>query len=248
MSGDDFLRARHVHRGVTALGVELPLDLHGVQFVDPAVGIADKFFCRGAIDPWVGAIEGGGFFLPVVHAVNLRPFGPRVVRGTGRRRLGQNFQLDHALAPVADGGADAIGAGVAAADDHDVTVFGREMRGDFRAVEETLGVRAEEFHGRINSVKVAAIDREITRLGGAAAKHDSIEILAEFFNRIALSDIGVGHELDAFGREDINPALDDVVLVQLHVGNAVSEEAADAVGALEDGDQMSGFVQLVRAG
>jgi hypothetical protein len=49
--------------------------------------------------------------------------------------------LDHALAAVADGGADAIGAGVAAADDHDVTVFGREMRGDFRAVEETLGVR-----------------------------------------------------------------------------------------------------------
>ena len=42
----------------------------------------------------------------------------------------------------------------------------------------------------------------------------------------------------------IDAALDDVLLVELHVGDAVHEQAADAVGALEDGDPVAGLVEL----
>jgi hypothetical protein len=44
--------------------------------------------------------------------------------GALQRRLGQDLDLGEALAAVAHGGADAVGAGVAAADDDDVLAFG----------------------------------------------------------------------------------------------------------------------------
>ena len=50
-------------------------------------------------------------------------------------------------------------------------------------------------------------------------------------------------EDDALLRHLIDTAQDEF-FVQLHVGNAVHEEAAEAVGALEDGDEMAGAVEL----
>ncbi len=58
-----------------------------------------------------------------------------------------------------------------------------------------------------------------------------------------MPDLGVGDESDAFGGHLIDAALDEF-LVELHVGDAVHEQAADAVGALENGDQMAGAVEL----
>ena len=60
---------------------------------------------------------------------------------------------------------------------------------------------------------------------------------------IVLADLAVGDEGDALGRHQIDAALDDA-LVELHVGDAVHEQAADAVGALEDGDPVAGLVEL----
>ena len=48
---------------------------------------------------------------------------------------------------------------------------------------------------------------------------------------------------DAFRGHLIDAALHQL-LVQFHVGNAVHEQAAEAVGALENGDQMAGAIQL----
>ena len=52
---------------------------------------------------------GGGFFLAIVHAVNLGPLRPWIVGGALHGRLGQDFELDQAATAVAKGGADAIG-------------------------------------------------------------------------------------------------------------------------------------------
>ena len=46
----------------------------------------------------------------------------------------------------------------------------------------------------------------------------------------------------------VDAALHDLLLVELHVGNAIHEQAADAVLALEDGDAVAGLVELVGAG
>ena len=58
-----------------------------------------------------------------------------------------------------------------------------------------------------------------------------------------LADVGTGDELDAFGREQVDAPLDDA-LVELHVRDAVHQEAADAVGPLVDGDRVADLVEL----
>jgi hypothetical protein len=103
--------------------------------------------------------------------------------GALHRRLGHDFELDHALAAVAQAGADAVGAGVATADDHDVLALGVE-RGDGAVevvVELIAGVVGEKLHREVDALGVAAFDGEVAAEGGAAAEHDGVEILAEFF-------------------------------------------------------------------
>jgi hypothetical protein len=57
------------------------------------------------------------------------------------------------------------------------------------------------------------------------------------------ADVSTGDERDAFFAELVHAALDDA-LVELHVRDAVHEQAADAVGPLVDSDGVAGFVEL----
>ena len=54
-------------------------------------------------------------------------------------------------------------------------------------------------------------------------------------------------EGDALGAHLLEAAVEDVLL-QLEVGNAVAQQAADAVVLLEDGDGVAGAAQLLRGG
>ena len=56
---------------------------------------------------------GGGLFLTVIHLVHLGPLGPGVVGRPLVRRPRQDLELGEAAAAVAQGGAHAVGAGVA---------------------------------------------------------------------------------------------------------------------------------------
>ena len=73
------------------------------------------------------------------------------------RQVGVDLDLDNRAAAMAERGADAVGAGVAAADDHDVLAGGGD-RG-LGAVEQRLGVGGEELHGEVDAGVVAALDR-----------------------------------------------------------------------------------------
>ncbi len=57
----------------------------------------------------------------------------------------------------------------------------------------------------------------------------------------------VGLENDALGLHLRDTAIDDVLL-KLEVGNAVAEQAADAVVLLVDGDGVAGASKLLRGG
>src|SRR5262249_10535858 len=61
--------------------------------------------------------------------------------------------------------------------------------------------------------------------------------------RVVFADFAFGDEFDPFGGHEIDAALDDA-LVELHVGNAVHEQAADSVGALEDRDLVASAIEL----
>ena len=74
---------------------------------------------------------------------------------------------------------------------------------------------------------------------------NSVEQLA----RPAMStpDIRARAEDDPFGFHLLEPTV-EVSLLHLEVGDAVAEQAADAVGALEDGDRVAGAGELLGAG
>src|SRR5690606_25918709 len=85
---------------------------------DASVIAAQESLGRGQVHARISAEDGSGFLLAVVELVYLRPLGPRVVRGAIHGRLGKNLDLHQAAAAVAHGGADTIGAGVSAPDNH----------------------------------------------------------------------------------------------------------------------------------
>ncbi len=74
-----------------------------------------------------------------------------------------------------------------------------------------------------------------------------MEIAAQVLDRDVLSDVGAGHELHAFGGELLDAAVHQM-LFELEGGNAVAQQAPDAVGLFENSDLVSGAAQLLRGG
>ena len=85
------------------------------------------------------------------------------------------------FAAVADARADAVIAGIAAADDDDVLSLG----GDVIAVGQTAGQQRlgrgfQEIDCKVNAGRIAVFSRNIPRTGSAARKHDSIKAVQYF--------------------------------------------------------------------
>ncbi len=78
------------------------------------------------------------------------------------------------------GGADAVGAGVAAADDDDVLALGGDEVAVVVAVEQALGVGVQKLHGEMDALEIAAFDGQIARLGRAGAEDDGVEFPQQF--------------------------------------------------------------------
>ena len=134
------------------------------------------------------------------------------------------------------------------------------------AVEQALGVAGEEVHRVVDADEVAAgaAAGGVERLGGAGAEEHGVELVDQVLRVDELhlaaallhdlrhvaggeillpADVGAGDERDAFVAELVDAALDDA-LVELHVRDAVHQQAADAVGPLVDGDRVAGLVEL----
>ena len=138
LRGEDFFGPWDLLRAEVALFILLPLDIDDMDGLHIAVGIAFKVGGSREIDAGIVAELGSGFLLAVVHLVGLGPLRPRIVRGAAERRFGHDLKLRDGGAAVTDAGADAVGAGVATADDDDVLPVGGDV---FAAwIEHGLGV------------------------------------------------------------------------------------------------------------
>src|SRR5205809_7316060 len=60
------------------------------------------------------------------------------------------------------------------------------------------------------------------------------------------ADFAVTNKLDSFLLQDFDPAHHNLLLVELHIRDAIGEQAARSIGAFEDRDPMSGAVELGR--
>ena len=142
------------------------------------------------------------------------------------RRLRQNFEIGHRQRALADRGADAVGAGVAAADDDDVLAGSEDgLVGGRRFAGHTAVLLRQELHGEMDALELAAGHRQVVRLFGAAGEHDGVMLGDELVDRKVDADIGAVMEDDAFGLH-LHDAAVDVDLLHLEVGNAVAHQPA----------------------
>src|SRR5262249_6126997 len=154
------------------------------------------------------------------------------------RRTREDFELDQALASGPHGSADAIGAGITAADDHNIFAFGRNEISVAMPIQQGTRVGGQKVHREVNAFEVAPVNRKIARFGCAGAENGGIEFFEKLFRRIIFSDLGIGKESDPFSFHLLDAAEDDLLFIELHVRNAIHEQATDAVSAFENRDEM----------
>src|ERR671926_108884 len=91
----------------------------------------------------------------------------------------------------------------------------------------------------ISTAEFAAGHVEVASLQGADGEDDGVELVLELFRGRVLADVGAGAELDALLFHDGDAAVDDPLL-DLVVGDAVSEEPPDPIVLLEDDRRVPG--------
>ena len=225
-----------------AIGLELRrrADAQRVQLLHVAVLVA------GELDAVDAPVANAALFVRALGAQLQGPQRPRGRRCALCRRLGHDLELVYALCALAMAGAQAVCAGIAAADDEYVLALGADRR---IGVDEVAFVAAvllgQELHGEVNAFELAAGNRQIARLLGAAAEQDGVVVFGERFDGHIDADMRVGQERDALGAHLVDAAVDHMFF-ELEVGNAVAQQAADAVVLLEDGDRVPGAAQLLR--
>ena len=236
---------------VPAMGFELGrrADADGVKLLDVAVLVAGEF------DGVDAPVANAAFFVRAFGAQLQRPQRPGRGCGALGGRLGHDFELVNARGALAMAGAEAVGAGVAAADDDDALAGGEDGAGGFHGGEELFFRVAfvaaillrQELHGVVNALELAAGNGQVARMLGAAAEQDGVVVSVSDVDGDVDADVRVGVEDDAFGAHLLDAAIEDVLL-KLEVGNAVAEQAADAVVLLVDGDGVAGAAKLLRGG
>src|SRR4030088_3523170 len=105
----------------------------------------------------------------------------------------------------------------------------------------------QETHGEMDAVELAARDREVARLLGAARQHDRVVIGDQLIGRDVDAHMGAVVERHAFGFH-LRDAAVDVVLLHLEVGNAVTQQPARLGEFLVDMDVVAGARELLGAG
>ena len=164
--------------------------------------------------------------------------------GRSLARPGHDLQLGHRRGALPVRGAEAVGAGVAAADDHDVLALGGDLALDGLAERDPVGLR-EELHGLVDAAELTTGDREVPRRAGADREHDGVEPVPELGAGEGLADLDAVAEDGALALHLAQPAV-EVLLLHLELGDAVAQQAAGLVGALVDRDRVPGAGQLLR--
>ena len=148
-----------------------------MKLLDVAVLVAGEF---DAVD---GPVADAAFFVRAFGAQLQRPERPGRGRGALGGRLGHDFELVDALGALAMAGAEAVGAGVAAADDDDALAGGEDepaahVAGVVFGVALVAAILlGQELHGEVNALELAAGNGQVARMLGAAAEQDGVVVV-----------------------------------------------------------------------
>src|SRR5271166_1296974 len=169
-------------------------------------------------------------------------------------RLGQELELGDRARALAHGVADAVGAGVAAADHDDVLAAGADLIADRGLGGRRLGSELardpavaliEVVHREVHAVELAARHRQVARHARAGRQHDRVIALAQLVDLYVGAHVDAAAELDALGCELLDAALNDALL-DLEVRHAEAHEPADRLVALEQRHTVARSALLLR--
>ena len=147
---------------------------------------------------------------------------------------------------MAVAGAEAVRAGIAAADDDDAFSGGANLIRDRVARDDFILLR-QELHREVNALELAAGDVQVARGFRAAGQHQGVEFLAQILRGDVSAHVRVRLELHALGHHLFEAAVDDA-LFQFEIRNAVAQQAADAVVLFKHGDGVARAIELLRGG
>ena len=135
------------------------------------------------------------------------------------------------LGALADGGANAIHRGIAAANDDDILALGIQ-RAAFKSgysIAKALAVgRGQIIQCRHHAIKIAARQRHRACLVHAGRNQHGVMLGAQCVHRGVTANFKIGVEMDARILKPLHAAHDDVFL-QLKSGDAICQQAAHAV-------------------
>ena len=174
-----------------------------------------------------------------------RPQWPGSACRTLQRRLGKNFQLVNGRCPLAMACPQTVGSRIATAENDHPFARGENLSGmigrQFRHPPVLLG---KEVNGEVDSFELPTRHRQIAwRLGAPAEQHRMIGLTQREGGNLD-SDMGIRREYNSFRSQDIDPAVEHMLL-EFEVGDAVSQQTADTVALLVDSDVVTGAVQLL---
>ena len=167
--------------------------------------------------------------LAVIGLLNVGPLRPGVARRALIGRSRQELKLAHAARALAHGGTHTVVTGIAAANDHNVQAT-RIDRG-LAAVENRHGRSRQIVHGVHHARGVHVRSRKTARGTGASSHRHSVKAV-ELGRHRRVRYIGAQLEHNTQLAHERHATLDHRLL-ELHVGNAVHEQAAGAVVALK---------------
>ena len=244
---------REAHRQRHQLGGDLPLgtrllrqlavhelDLDEVQPLDVAVLVALEVGGGDGVDPIATLLVRGG------DLVEHRERRPGLARVPLLARLRHDLQLSDGGRALTVGGAHAVRARVAAADDDDVLALGGDRGRHVVALLHLVGER-QVLHREVDAVQLAPGGRQVTGDGRAGRDDHGVVPLAQVRRLEVAADLDARTEAGALRAHLLDTPV-DVPLLHLELGDAVAEEAADAVRALVDRDRVARPRELLRGG
>ena len=160
--------------------------------------------------------------------------GARVSGGRGRVEL---MNGDGTL-PV--DGAETVGARVAATDDDHALAPGADERlvGD-RVALAALVLERQVLHREVNTAELAPGNRQVTRRARTAGEDDRVEVTPQIRDGDVDTDVRIRLEHDALLSHQLETPVQEALL-HLELGDAVAQQAAEAVGALQNDDGVAG--------
>jgi hypothetical protein len=105
----------------------------------------------------------------------------------------------------------------------------------------------QEIHGEVDAVEMAARDRQVAGSGGPACQYDGVEFPEEVTCADVSADFGVAFEYDAGFFHQFYPPC-HYPFFQLEIGNPIAEQTTGFIISFEDGDGVTGGVELIGGG